>query len=192
MKKYEELLESQWRTPKIIRDLEHLSSQRRLDWKEISLMHVNNLKSGVKRVALSIRTRRSGHKQKQKLLHPRFWERTLCWGWRSTGTSCPGRSWTLPLKTHSRPACNCSCVTTLGALHWHGVGLEDLKVPSNHCYSVIAYLIVHSKIPHISLKHWIYFHHHWNGIVITLFSLKETNLLRVENTWRETKWSSDF
>ena len=39
-----------------------------------------------------------------------IWGRTSSlWGWRSTGTGCPGRLWSLPLRRYSRPAWMQSC-----------------------------------------------------------------------------------
>ena len=60
---------------------------------------------------------------------PLLWERWglgHLWGWRSTGTGCPGRLWSLLLWRYSRPAWTGSCAASC---RWpcfvRGVGLDD-------------------------------------------------------------------
>ena len=55
------------------------------------------------------------------------WEGTSSlWGWRSTGTGCPGRLWSLLLWRYSRPAWTRSCATyCMWPCFGRGVGLDD-------------------------------------------------------------------
>ena len=74
------------------------------------------------------------------------WGRTSLWGWRSTGTGCPGRLWSLLLCRCSRPAWTMSCAA---CCRWpcfgRGVGLDDpqrsLPIPTIlwFCDSVILW-----------------------------------------------------
>ena len=55
------------------------------------------------------------------------WGRTyLLWGWRSPGTGCPGRLWSLLLWRYSKPTCMWSCAV---CCRWpcfgRGAGLDD-------------------------------------------------------------------
>ena len=54
------------------------------------------------------------------------WGRTSLWGWRSPGTGCPGRLWSLLLWRYSRPAWTRSCAA---CCRWpcfgRRVGLDD-------------------------------------------------------------------
>ena len=55
------------------------------------------------------------------------WGRTSSlWGWRSTGTGCPGRLWSLLLWRYSRPAWTRSCAACcMCPCFGRGIGLDD-------------------------------------------------------------------
>jgi len=67
------------------------------------------------------------------------WGRTSLWGWRSTGTGCPGMLWSPLLWRYSRPAWTRSCAA---CCRWpcfgRAVGLDDpqrsLPTPNVLCF----------------------------------------------------------
>ena len=74
------------------------------------------------------------------------WGRTSFWGWRSTGTGCPGRWWSLVLWRYSRPTWTRSCVICCRQpCFGRGVGLDDPQRSLPFCDSVILWPLYDSN-----------------------------------------------